>query len=64
MLGFAETMRALAEALGIIAKRQELNNTPEMVAGKKAQDEVDAKNRTERAVRNEDENEIRNQLGD
>jgi len=57
-------MRALAEALGIVAKRQELNNTPEMIAAAKAQAEVNAKSKTEQAAKNEDEKEIRNELGD
>ncbi len=60
---FAQAMRAVAEALGIIAKRQELNNTPEMIAAKKAQAEVDAKNRVEKAVEKEDAEEIRKHLG-
>jgi hypothetical protein len=64
MIGIAEALRALAEFLGIVSKRQELNNTPEMIAAKKAQDEVNARNRIERAVEQEDENTIRQELAE
>lgn len=40
MLGLGEIFRAVGELLGIIRKKQELNNTPEMIAAAKAQKEA------------------------
>lgn len=51
--------RFLGEALGIVRKRQELNNSPEMQAAKAAQNEVKKEDEINKAVANDDADAIR-----
>jgi len=60
----AEALRVVGNALGLAAKRQELNNTPEMLKARQAQEEAAAKDNSEQAVKERNEEAMRKHLGD
>lgn len=49
-----EALRVIAEILGLINRRTDLKNTSDVKETKKCQDEINAKNKTEQAVKNKD----------
>lgn len=51
--------RFLAEACGIISKRSDLRNAPDVKTAAKAQEAVNENNRMENALKNKDVDEIR-----
>lgn len=66
-MGIFETIgqgfRAVAEVCGLISKRSDLNNAPDMKDRKIAAEDVKTENQIESAVQKEDEKATRNTLG-
>lgn len=61
---FATALRLIAEGLGIISKRQELNNSPEMQEAAKRKAEQKALDNRVRAVSEKDLEKTRREIGD
>ena len=62
MTGILEGLRALAEFLGLIRKRQELNNTEEMKKADLARKQTEKDNQDVEAIKKGDEKAVRGTL--
>lgn len=59
LTAISNLLRALAEALGFVRRRQELINTPEMQANARAKTDAEIKDVTREAIREQDLKKVR-----
>jgi len=61
---WSAALRFMSELLGFAAKRQEINNAPDVKEAKIAQNEVEANDRIAKAIKEKNEDAIRKELSE